>query len=349
MRQIIQIIFGCIVFSSALAASFDCVKANTKIEKMICADAKLSKLDDELTNSYRQAIEKSEDKQAITKDQRHWLKETRNSCVDTNCLKAVYEVRIHELSTNLDCENIPVLDDTQSVFIDAIAKNDIATTEILIKHTQFLDFVSAEGWSPLTLASSNKNPMLVELLLKHGANPNLVDCRGAKYTALETAAFVDALDVAKVLVKYGANVNVHGQGTTPLHMAAFHGRIKFASFLIQNGAEPNLVTNSDGWPPLFNALSNDLNPDKVEMISLLLQHGANPNLVAPTGVTALHKAIGCFLATPPEEKRLPLVELLIKYGANPNTPTFGITPLICARSHNDSRIEAILITAGAHK
>ncbi len=38
----------CLVIGQLQAASFDCGKAGTKVEKLICADAELSKLDEKL-------------------------------------------------------------------------------------------------------------------------------------------------------------------------------------------------------------------------------------------------------------------------------------------------------------
>jgi uncharacterized protein len=37
---------------TAQAASFDCGKAGTKVEKIVCSDADLSKLDEELNAAY---------------------------------------------------------------------------------------------------------------------------------------------------------------------------------------------------------------------------------------------------------------------------------------------------------
>ena len=41
--------------SSIDAASFDCAKATTKVEKLVCADIALSAQDDALAATYRQA------------------------------------------------------------------------------------------------------------------------------------------------------------------------------------------------------------------------------------------------------------------------------------------------------
>jgi uncharacterized protein len=39
----------------ALAASFDCAKASTRVERLICADKDVSALDDRLASTYRLA------------------------------------------------------------------------------------------------------------------------------------------------------------------------------------------------------------------------------------------------------------------------------------------------------
>ena len=80
------------------AASFDCAKAYSKVERMICTDSELSKLDDQLNNSYQQAIKQSKDKPEEIKEQKRWLKEIRNICIDADCLKSAYSVRIQNLS-----------------------------------------------------------------------------------------------------------------------------------------------------------------------------------------------------------------------------------------------------------
>ena len=79
---------------SAQAASFDCTKAATAVEKMICADADLSKLDKELGEAYAQARARSEDQKAIRSDQLSWLRGIRDACADAGCLREVYEKQI---------------------------------------------------------------------------------------------------------------------------------------------------------------------------------------------------------------------------------------------------------------
>jgi len=79
------------------AASFDCGKATSKVEKLICEDDELSKLDDALNKTYGQVLDRSEDKQAAVKEQRQWLKKVRNTCQDKVCLKTACQERINKL------------------------------------------------------------------------------------------------------------------------------------------------------------------------------------------------------------------------------------------------------------
>jgi uncharacterized protein len=82
----------------AQAASFDCAKASTTVEKLICADEKLSVLDDQLTAAYKTASETATDKAAFKTQQRDWLKKKRNACKNAECLTKTYQARIDEIT-----------------------------------------------------------------------------------------------------------------------------------------------------------------------------------------------------------------------------------------------------------
>lgn len=87
------------VTSSLQAASFDCAKAATNIEKMICMDAILSKQDEQLAQEYQAVMAKIGDKESLKKAQHIWLKERRNACKDAMCLMQAYHERIAELNS----------------------------------------------------------------------------------------------------------------------------------------------------------------------------------------------------------------------------------------------------------
>lgn len=81
----------------ARAAGFDCSKASTAVEKAICGDPKLSSLDEELSAAYSKALSSAVDRDAMKAEQRRWLTQVRNKCVDALCLEEAYRVRFTEI------------------------------------------------------------------------------------------------------------------------------------------------------------------------------------------------------------------------------------------------------------
>jgi uncharacterized protein len=82
------------------AASFDCGKAASEVEKLICGDDELSKLDDVLNVSYLAALERSDSDERMIKSQKQWLRNERNACRNAECLKKAYETQIKELASS---------------------------------------------------------------------------------------------------------------------------------------------------------------------------------------------------------------------------------------------------------
>lgn len=82
------------------AASFDCAKATTKIEHMICTTPELSKLDNGLSKLYRNARNIEFDASDVVRAQRAWMK-SRDSCEHAVCLSRLYKERIDALRSRL--------------------------------------------------------------------------------------------------------------------------------------------------------------------------------------------------------------------------------------------------------
>lgn len=93
----------------APVASFDCAKAATPVERAVCADSTLARLDREVAQAYGvrlAAVEAAADKQAIRAAQRRWLQRRDAACKDKEaagaglgaCLAGVYRARLDELS-----------------------------------------------------------------------------------------------------------------------------------------------------------------------------------------------------------------------------------------------------------
>jgi uncharacterized protein len=89
----------CVAVDLTLAASFDCAKAATKSEKLICADPQVSAADEQLAEVYRRVLEQLSDfdKDGLKKEQRNWIKTQRDACPDAACMLKAYQARIAAL------------------------------------------------------------------------------------------------------------------------------------------------------------------------------------------------------------------------------------------------------------
>lgn len=86
-----------------ITASFDCRKASSKEERLICSNRNLSDLDVQMADAFKAARRRSNDKDALLADQKDWL-ETRSMCVlrgdkamQISCLISATENRRDEL------------------------------------------------------------------------------------------------------------------------------------------------------------------------------------------------------------------------------------------------------------
>lgn len=86
---------------SAHAASFDCRKAATRTEKMICSDKELGNADSEMSGLYHELTSGTYQRKDLLTDQRVWLKNVRDACDDLACMRSVHRERIAYLKTLL--------------------------------------------------------------------------------------------------------------------------------------------------------------------------------------------------------------------------------------------------------
>ncbi|OAD56028.1 Tonsoku-like protein [Eufriesea mexicana] len=136
-----------------------------------------------------------------------------------------------------------------------------------------------KGETQLHVACINGNVESVQKLLDSGHSTNVRDHFG--WTPLHEAANHGHMQIAKLLLKYGADVNDPGslmcQGVTPLHDAASCGNISMVRLLIEHGANVKLKTNEDDtvldcleqWKNRVDFLSPEDQADYDEMHKLL--------------------------------------------------------------------------------
>lgn len=129
--------------SSAAAAatqspSFDCAKAHSEAEKLVCGDARLAALDRQLAALYKR-VQISPDELDIAAEQRGWIK-GRDACsraVDPHrCLVESYQTRLVELTINGGGIQVPAKVeyrcDDSSKPVTAVFYNDIDPTAAVV-------------------------------------------------------------------------------------------------------------------------------------------------------------------------------------------------------------------------
>ena len=84
--------------TSVVAASFDCTKASSEVERAICASASISSLDSQLGVVYATALASSSEAAALRAEQRRWLRQVRDKCPDQDCIATAYRQRTRELN-----------------------------------------------------------------------------------------------------------------------------------------------------------------------------------------------------------------------------------------------------------
>lgn len=82
--------------AGAIKASFDCAKAGTRIEHLICSDPVLAELDVAMGMQYKSIMEVANDKKHHREQQREWIKE-RNRCQDAQCVADSYTEHLEQL------------------------------------------------------------------------------------------------------------------------------------------------------------------------------------------------------------------------------------------------------------
>jgi len=133
----------------AQAASFDCAKAATATEKLICSNQRISDLDEYLGRYYYTArAEIGRGAVCLVADQRDWLRGVRNVCKDASCLERVYLNRLAELdplqlgATALKNEDLPFVKALVWVIgpePDKVAAPPLKSHEPLIVRGKILD------------------------------------------------------------------------------------------------------------------------------------------------------------------------------------------------------------------
>ncbi len=176
---------------------------------------------------------------------------------------------------------------------NAIRFNHAAMVNLLLKSG-----AETDADSLIHAATTKIDLRITRSLLKYGADPNAQN-KSFHQTAMHMAAFHDRADVARLLIRAGADVNIrdkHGHG--PLSCAIMRNSKEIFLLLFNQGADPMLQPEALGLAAWDG---------KVGFVKLLINHGWDLHSKAHQGRTPLQHARN--------RKHRSIVKLLTEAGA----------------------------------
>lgn len=188
--------------------------------------------------------------------------------------------------------------------IDLIESGDPNALDLLKTH--FVAF-SQENLEEAFFHSLLKGSLpIVDYLLERGIDPNTPLGKG-RNTPLHIAAGDGNLDLVKLLIKQGAEVNASNEdGAFPLHLACFTGRKEVAAFLLAKGADVNHQEKIQKQTALHLVITSPELDDnfvlRASMIELLVQNGADVKLGNLKGRTPMHELLENIVLQEEEKK-----------------------------------------------
>lgn len=143
------------------------------------------------------------------------------------------------------------------------------TVRVLLRLGADPNLVDKRGESALLIASQYGREQSVAALLAHGVDPN--PSNELQRPPLTFAAINGHLGVVKRLVEAGAQADDFrdGQGKTALMSVSYLGHLKIAAVLLDAGADVN-ASDTNGHTPLSNAAFQG----QSEIVRLLIKRGA---------------------------------------------------------------------------
>uniref|UniRef100_A0ABD2XJ19 Uncharacterized protein n=1 Tax=Trichogramma kaykai TaxID=54128 RepID=A0ABD2XJ19_9HYME len=208
--------------------------------------------------------------------------------------------------------------------------------------------VTKTGYSPLRFAIEKRNKVIVELLLRYGAIPNLANKDGLNALHIVSKSGYDDSELVRMLFDYSEKLNQplnvdakDKSGNTSLHLALAAGYSAVVKELLRRGANPN-STNEDGLNALHVVCKKFNDVDIVIMLFELSHEKYRPveiNARDKFGNTPLHYVVG-FVS------QRKVMEFLLKKGADPNLANDeGSTPLhsICKVYWNNDDLTKIFL------
>ena len=172
----------------------------------------------------------------------------------------------------------------QTALLAAASRGHAEVVDVLLERgADFFAVDHPSKFNPIEYAIANENASIVRSLLAAGARPTF---RRLSFNKEGGAA---AREIVLMLLKHGVDINRSDDwGRTPLMWAAQSAPLETVRFLIDCGADVNIVSgkNMNGVSSNETALQLAKRAKRGDVVTLLLQYGANEK---PPFLTRLRK------------------------------------------------------------
>ncbi|XP_027865688.1 B-cell lymphoma 3 protein [Xiphophorus couchianus] len=194
---------------------------------------------------------------------------------------------------------------------------------LLVLARRGLDIYNNLRQTPLHLAVITKQANMVDVLLRAGADPAVLDRHGQ--TALHLCCEYQLLECLSVLLSFSSSspcLEIRNfEGLSPLHLAVLQGHKNLAKMLLDAGADINVMDIKSGQSPLMHAVESN----NADMVHFLIENGCDVNSQSYSRNTALHIACG--------RGQVDTVRLLLKSGADSSLKNYhNDTPVMVAKN-----------------
>lgn len=172
-----------------------------------------------------------------------------------------------------------------STFHLAVRKGRLECVWIMLEMGQSAEQpIKEDRITPLIIAILCNEPDVARLLLRYGADVNRTDDDG--FAPLHHAPNAG---MGKLLIDAGAEIEARGNnGKTPLHMAVQICEVELVNLLIASGADVNARTDGEYTPLHFACSLTLFGPFSLEAVRPLVEAGADVNARDEDGDTPLH-------------------------------------------------------------
>ena len=224
-----------------------------------------------------------------------------------------------------------------ALYYAALCGFSVLANYLIVAHGEDVNANCGRHGTPLHAALFEGHLEVVRLLLNHGADVNQ-SVNLHHPLALVVAYDRENVRAMRLLLKHGATTEArYNMHMLISHCASFRGHVAALELLLQYNANVN-ARSWNKWTPLFWASAGG----HVNVVQLLLEHGADINAQSKNDGTSLSQAS--------LYGHLDVVRVLLEHGADVHIrQDDNLTPVQVAASNGHTEIAKLLLEYGAEE